>query len=191
MQANGLRRGLVITADPYSGILSEDDKHTALIFGDGATATLISDEPVLSIGPLALHSDTGNLEGLIKTSEQPLFMNGRLIFNFVMRSVLPCIDDCLKSGQLTRDDIDVFLFHQASKFVIDNLRKVLQLPAERAPFVIADYGNTVSSALPMLLESYLHDPAQRRLLPGRLRRRSEHGRLDPDPTALTHENRLR
>ena len=164
MEANGLRHGLVVTADPYSQIMSEQDKNTALVFGDGATATLLGPEPRLTIGPLAFHSDTENLEGLIKHPEQPLFMNGRLIFNFVMRSVLPCVDECLAASQLSRADIDVFLFHQASKFVLDNLRKALQLPAEKAPFVIGDYGNTVSSALPMLLENYLHDSACQRFL---------------------------
>ena len=164
MEANGLRRGLVVTADPYSQIISEQDKSTALVFGDGATATLLGDGARLTVGPLAFHSDTENLEGLIKHPEEPLFMNGRLIFNFVMRSVLPCVDECLITNRLTRADIDVYLFHQASKFVLDNLRKTLRLSDEKAPFIIGDYGNTVSSALPLLLENYLNDGASRRLL---------------------------
>ena len=92
---------------------------------------------------------------LIKERGKRLRMNGRGIFGFVMRNVPGNIDECLKLNFLTKKDIDLFIFHQASRYVVDNLALRLKIDGQKVPFNIQNIGNTVSSTIPILLKQYL------------------------------------
>ena len=72
-------------------------------------------------------------------------MNGREIFNFAGRTVPGDIQRALQINNLRTSDIDRFLLHQASKYMLDFLIKRTGLPKEKTPYVIENYGNTVSS----------------------------------------------
>ena len=63
----------------------------------------------------------------------------------------------MELNQLAEKEIDLFLFHQASKFVVEELGKKLKIPAEKIPFKVQEYGNTISSSLPLLLQNYLDE----------------------------------
>ena len=63
----------------------------------------------------------------------------------------------MELNQLAEKEIDLFLFHQASKFVVEELGKKLKIPAEKIPFKAQEYGNTISSSLPLLLQNYLDE----------------------------------
>ena len=82
-------------------------------------------------------------------------MDGRRVFNFSMRMVPQQILACIENNGLSKDTIDLFLLHQASKYIVDNLRNRLKIPEEKAPFFAADLGNTVSSTIPLMLERYI------------------------------------
>lgn len=155
MEANGLKCGLFFTADPYSGILDMADKNTALLFGDAAAVTLLTDKPRLHIGIGAFDTLGEKHESLIKRTGECLFMAGRDIFNFVMRHVPGNVERCLKANGLTKDEVDLFLFHQANKYVIGGLSKLMGLPPEKVPFDITEYGNTVSSSIPFILRDHI------------------------------------
>jgi 3-oxoacyl-[acyl-carrier-protein] synthase-3 len=155
MEANLLKNGLVFTSDPYSRIIDESDKNTALIFGDAATVTHLTEKPIIEIQKGTFFSDGDNYHYLIKRENEKLEMNGRGIFGFVMKNVPDSVNECLNLNRLEKSDIDLFIFHQASRYVIDNLVNRLQLDKNKVPFNIEDIGNTVSSAIPILLNDIL------------------------------------
>jgi len=164
MESCGLHKGLLFTADPYSEIIDPKDKNTALIFGDGASVTLMTEDPVLSIGKGAFATHGDMHDSLIKRENKSLSMNGRSIFNFSMLHVPPVVNDCLTANGIKRENVDLFLFHQASRYVVDNLCQRIGLDPQKTPFVVKNYGNTVSSSIPIALKNYLKDSAFRTVL---------------------------
>lgn len=93
-------------------------------------------------------------------------MKGRSVFNFTMKVVPEQIRACLLANGCAVDDVDYFLLHQGSKFIVDNMTANLELPAEKAPFLAAEYGNTVSSSIPMMLKVVLDERPERLLMSG-------------------------
>lgn len=152
METNGLRYGLLFTSDPYSTIIDPQDKDTDLIFGDGAAVTLLSDEPAYSIEKGAFFTDGSEYDFLIKRAGKPLYMNGRGIFNFALRRVPPVINECLAKNETTVEQVELFLLHQGSKYIVETLVSRMHIPAEKVPVMIYDYGNTVSSSIPIMLQ---------------------------------------
>ena len=155
MESSGLRKGLVFTGDPYSDIIDPNDKNTDLLFGDGAAVTLISNDSIFDIGEAVFETHGEMFDNLIKHKDQKLVMNGRGIFSFAMTYVPKVIDKCLKINKLDRNCIDVFLLHQASRYIFDNLCKRMNLEPKKVPFLIKDYGNTVSSSIPIILKEII------------------------------------
>jgi 3-oxoacyl-[acyl-carrier-protein] synthase-3 len=165
MQANGFRNALLFTADPYSKIVDPKDKNTVLLFGDGAAVTLLTDHPVFAAGPYVFGT-LGKDHAELICRNGSLYMNGRAIFNFAAKTVPGSVTECLAKAGLGKDDIDRFLFHQGSKFIVDTLTKRLELPPEKVPFVAGTYGNTVSSSIPMMVEAELAGDSRRLILCG-------------------------
>lgn len=154
MQANGFRKGVLLTADPYSKIIDADDKNTRLLFGDAATATLISDTPVWRSGVFVFGSHGKDHASIaVNPDTHKLAMNGRAVFTFSATVVPQNITAMLKANQLTVADIDCFALHQGSRYIVETLIKKLAIPPHKAPFVASDYGNTVSSSIPLLLST--------------------------------------
>ncbi|MDK2955049.1 MAG: 3-oxoacyl-[acyl-carrier-protein] synthase [Desulfovibrionales bacterium] len=167
MEANGLKRGLVFTADPYSDIIDINDKNTDLLFGDAATVTLMTDDPDYEIGKSVFETDGASAEALQCEHGGRLFMDGRRIFEFVLRHVPQSVDACLQRNDLAKDDITLFLLHQASLYLVKNAAKRLKVSVDKVPFVAAEYGNTVSSSVPLALEEhYDQKPGASLLLSG-------------------------
>lgn len=162
MEAQNLKVGLLFTADPYSKILDEKDRTTEMLFGDAATVTLL--EPVSPESgtwqPFGFRFSTRGNEGSALTNETGrLKMNGRSVFNFSATVVPDQIRGAMETEGLGIDDIDCFLFHQGSKYIVDTLTRRLDLPPEKVPSNLADQGNTISSSIPLLFENQLHDPS--------------------------------
>ena len=167
MQANGLRNGLLFTADPYSRIIEPGHWDTDLLFGDAATATWIGEEPVYTCRP-AMFATDGSLGHSIAVPERggTLIMLGSNVFKFSMTVVPDQINRYLQRESLSYDDIDVFLFHQGSRFIVENLAKKMGIDPAKVPFEAAQTGNTVSSSLPLLLQQRLAAPPPRVLMCG-------------------------
>jgi 3-oxoacyl-[acyl-carrier-protein] synthase-3 len=85
-------------------------------------------------------------------SEDNLYMNGREIFRFALQAVPQTVKQLLERAKLGKDDIDFIVLHQANRFMLDELAKRMQFPAEKVPYEFADVGNTVSSTIPIVLE---------------------------------------
>jgi 3-oxoacyl-[acyl-carrier-protein] synthase-3 len=164
LQANGIARGLFFTSDPYSAIIDPADQATALLFGDAATVSLLeADQPGWQLVD-TVFATQGSGGGAIHNREGRLAMNGREVFNFAMTAVPKQIRTLLERRGLGLDDVDLVVLHQGSRYIVEKLRERLRLPAEKAPVHLAGIGNTVSSAIPLALESALKAGAPRRIL---------------------------
>ena len=170
---------LLLTAETYSKFIHPDDKSNLTIFGDAAAAVLISFEGYATIGEFDLGTDGKGAEMLmVKTgglrhkttdaksttdeygnviSEDHLFMNGGEIFNFTFDMVPPLVANVLQKNTLTQDEIDLFIFHQANKYMLNHLRKIIKIPEDKFYYFMDKVGNTVSSTLPIALYEALHE----------------------------------
>lgn len=165
MEANGLKQGLVFTADPYSKILDPDDRNTVLLFGDGATVTLLqADADALWVPRRFLFATRGGEGAALHNNSGRLEMNGRAVFNFSATEVPPQVRALLGLCGLAPGDVDRYLFHQGSRYIVDTLARRLGLPADKVPCNLAAQGNTVSSSIPLLFEGVMTDPSVRRVL---------------------------
>ena len=165
MAANGMKKGLLFTCDPYSRILNNDDKNTCLLFGDAASVTLISDMPRYTLSNAKFSTKGIGADALQKNGDL-LEMNGRAVFNFALQDVPKQIKRTLKSAEMTEEDVDLFLLHQGSRFMLENTIKRAGIPAEKAPIKLSATGNTVSSSIPLLLESELDKAPETILMSG-------------------------
>ncbi|HBC87171.1 MAG TPA: 3-oxoacyl-ACP synthase [Lentisphaeria bacterium] len=160
MHANGLKKGLLFTADPYSKIIDKEDKNTSLLFGDGAAVTLISDKPLYTTGKFTFGTMGKDYDDLICRNKK-LHMNGRSVFNFTAKVLPDDIHKVLKINGTEISKIDKFVFHQGSKFIVDTLTKRIGLPPEKVVFNAKSFGNTVSSSIPIILEKEIHEKQNR------------------------------
>ncbi len=154
MASNGMRKGVLFTSDPYSKIIDPNDKNTALLFGDAATATLLSDRPKFIANHFAFGTRGKEFEALQRVGNH-LKMDGRAIFNFSATMVPKQINQILDSSNTKLEEIDIFLLHQGSKYIIDVLQQRLGVDQKKVPNNLATQGNTISSSIPLLLESYI------------------------------------
>lgn len=142
---------LLVTAETYTKYIAPEDKSTRTIFGDAAAATFITEEDVAKIGAFSFGTDGAGAEKLI-VREGRLFMDGPEIFNFTLDIVPKTMEDVLAKNNLSQDDIDLYVFHQANKFMLDTIRKVNGLPREKFYVNLEMTGNTVSSTIPIALK---------------------------------------
>ena len=142
---------LLVTAETYTKYIVPEDKSTRTIFGDGAAVVLIDEAVALKIGAFSFGTDGSGAEKLI-VRDNRLFMDGPEIFNFTLDIVPKTMDDVLSKNKLTRDDIDLYVFHQANKFMLDAIRKVNGIPRDKFYVNLEMTGNTVSSTIPIALK---------------------------------------
>jgi len=155
------KKVLLVTAETYTKYIAPEDKSTRSIFGDGAAATLIDEDVAAKIGAFSFGTDGSGAEKLI-VRDGKLFMDGPDIFNFTLDVVPKTMEDVLAKNNLTRDGIDLYVFHQANKFMLDTIRKVNVLPRDKFYVNLETTGNTVSSTIPIALKQLeeagkLHD----------------------------------
>ena len=165
---------LLITSETYSKFIHEQDRGNKTIFGDGATATLISTEGFAEILDFELGTDGNGAENLIVKnggSRYPerngediddgfgnvinsnnLYMDGPAIFKFTIDSIPNLIENTLKKHSLNKENINLNIFHQANLFILEHLRKKIGIPKENFYIHMSDYGNTVSSTIPIALK---------------------------------------
>jgi 3-oxoacyl-[acyl-carrier-protein] synthase-3 len=171
IETNQASNVLLITAETYSKHLSPQDVSVRAIFGDAATATLIVRQPnaaeevdQYSLGPFVFGTDGGGGDKLIlrqdsirerchPTDGSPhLKMNGPDIYAFTLQTVPTSVEKLLKEADIKQDDIDMFILHQANKYMLENLRLKMKIPSEKFYYALKNYGNTVSSTIPIALK---------------------------------------
>ena len=183
----GLAKGLIesgqaknvlfLTAETYSKYIHPKDGAVLPLFGDAATATLVTAEDTVKNGIYGVEYGTDgtgfqNLivpvggmrhpyqETEITTSTDRygntrtncnLFMNGGAIMDFALDVIPGTLDHILSQNSLKRQDIDYYVFHQANHFMLKSLQKICKL--EKLPYWndVTEYGNTVSNSIPIAL----------------------------------------
>ncbi len=165
---------LLIMSETYTKHIHPFDKSVRTIFGDAAAATLVGagdseilefdlgtdgsgkDKLIVPAGGAVLpkseetskeYEENGNIR-----SKDNLYMDGVEIFNFTIKVVPKTIKNNLTENDLTIEDIDLFVLHQANKFILDFLRKKLRIPEDKFYINMEDTGNTVSASIPIALK---------------------------------------
>jgi len=151
LREHGLKQALLFTSDPYSEIVDPNDRDTALLFGDGASVSWIADQPQWLCGSFNFYSDGSSREAIALKGEH-LTMDGAGVVNFAARQVPREIEKTLAKNQLRIDQIDAFLLHSGSRYIVETIAERAHLPLERCPLPPREIGNTVSTSLPLLLE---------------------------------------
>jgi len=155
LKNNNLSKALILTSDTYSKFSKK--LNVSSLFSDAATATLVSNNEKKDIYQFTSYSE--KYESLIqkKTNvssgiqSNSLLMTGTSVFNFSINEVSSDIEKFLRINKIKKSKIKYFLFHQASKIVLDNLKRKLNITSKQMYGNINKYGNTVSSTLPILL----------------------------------------
>ena len=181
IRSGAARRILLVTAETYSKYIHPTDRSLRTIFGDGAAATLIeaADEP--SLGGFVFGTDGRGADTLLvgegghrppadalkprkrKRWPSALTMDGPEIAKFALEVLPPVVQRVMETARWERDDVEIYLMHQATFFLLDQLRVRLNLTEAQMPLALNDYGNTVSCTLPLLM----HDlRTEGRLRPG-------------------------
>ena len=176
IMAGTASRALVLTGDTMSRTVHPQDKAVVPLLADGGSATLVGPVPAgrgflrFRLGTDgSSHRNLMTPAGGYRTPRSPqtaiertdadgnvrsddsLYMNGPAIFHFSISVVPPTIAKLLADLSLTMADIDLFLFHQANKFMLDYLVKKMAIPAERTFFFIEEIGNMSGSSVPIVL----------------------------------------
>lgn len=163
MPANHLKVGILVTADPYSRIIDPHDKATSLLFGDGATATLLTTDPVYELGVFTFGTKGADADKL-SCNNGVLFMNGRAVYNFSATQVPQDIRRVVAKNGIRLDEVDCFVLHQGSRYIVETIIERLSVDPELVPFLAAEYGNTISSSIPMMLADLIGDAAKRTIV---------------------------
>ena len=164
---------LLLTAETYNKYLHPKDKGNRTIFGDAATATLVSTHGFAEIKEFALGTDGKGSKNLIvksgaarmralqndvqfdkngkPISSDHLYMNGAQIFVFTQKNVPRVIEDVLAKNNLMKEEIDLFILHQANSYMLDFLRKKMHIDEDKFYMFMENVGNTVSNSIPICL----------------------------------------
>lgn len=172
IQSGRYKKVLLVGADKMSSIVDYKDRSTCIIFGDGAGAVLfepnyegygLQDEYLRSdsVGRDFLKIPAGG--SLLPTSLQTvndnqhnIMQDGKTVFKYAVTNMADASDIILKRNNLTNDDVNWLVPHQANKRIIDATAHRMNLEDEKVLMNIERYGNTTSATLPLVLYDFEH-----------------------------------
>jgi len=183
--ASGLAHNcLLVTGDTYSKYINKRDRSARVLFGDGATVSWISDKSfgkslklvdvlcatngagydkfIIPAGACRISrsaetaAEQMDSSGNWRTQEQ-IYMDGMGILEFVVGRIPVQIKNILAKNHMAIENVDFFVFHQASKLILDTLTKLLRVDSQKIFNNIASIGNTVSSSIPIALSQAKED----------------------------------
>ena len=178
INSNIAKNILLITSETYTKHIHPKDKGNKTIFGDAAAAVIIEKSEKEQIGEFVLGTDGSGYKNLIVPSgglrnrynpsaqeidddsgsirtDNNLYMNGPEIFNFTIKAVPKVVDETLIKNNITLDDLDYVIFHQANKYMNEYLRKKINIPKEKFYLNLLHTGNTVSATIPIAIKDAL------------------------------------
>ncbi|MEL6441185.1 MAG: beta-ketoacyl-ACP synthase III [Cyanobacteria bacterium J06621_8] len=165
---------LIIGADVLSRWVDWSDRTSCILFGDGAGAVVCqktNQNRLLSYGMYSNGSqndslnlnycgDARPLAGEIEAQQgsfNPITMNGREVYRFAVAKVPEAISKAMFQANLTADDIDWLLLHQANQRIMDAVATRLKIPAAKILSNIAEYGNTSAASIPLALDAAVRE----------------------------------
>ncbi len=184
--AGGCRRVLVCAGDVLTPFVHSQDRANRLVFGDGGSATIVETGdhdfvfdtytdgagwrnliipaggariPRTAETAKAEVGDDGNLR-----SQDNVYMSGMKILNFAINVVPDFLTNLLELSGWSRDELDLVVLHQANKFMVSNLRRMMELKKSVAPYDCSDVGNTGPASIPLLMSLRANELADGRSL---------------------------
>ena len=167
INSKSVKRVLLCTADLCYRMFENSDLSQRILFGDGASATLIDDSNAHKIAQIICGTDGSGYFSMYKkyggyaypshSSQNSLNMNGPEIFLFTIREIPNLVKQTLKANNLNLDDIDYFVFHQANLLILQAIAKSLKLDNSKVIYDIENVGNTSSSSIPIALKRALNN----------------------------------
>lgn len=170
IQAGTHKKVLVVGVDKMSAIIDYQDRNTCIIFGDGGGAVLLEpNEEGLGIQDAILRSDGSGREFLFQKSggslrpptietvtnrEHYVYQEGKTVFKFAVTNMADVSKRIMEQNNLSSNDVNWLLAHQANKRIIDYTAETMGLPSEKVLMNIQRYGNTTSGTIPLLFKDY-------------------------------------
>ncbi len=170
IRSGSCRRILLVTAETYSKYIDSADRSLRTIFGDGAAATLIEASDEQSLSGFRFGTDGSGADTLIVSEggsrppqdaiaprhrqrwKSQLYMDGPALINFTVAAIPELVDEILQLTQLSKEDVDLFVLHQATRKMLEQLQERLELGDDKLPISLENCGNTVSSTIPILID---------------------------------------
>lgn len=150
METGLIKNALIIGSEKLSGMVDWKDRGSSILFGDGAGAVLVT--ACEESGAAVMHSDGASGDALQCTTGGKLSMDGQKVFRFALTRVPEVVEELLDKLNMKKEEVDLFLLHQANIRIIEAVIKRLGLPAEKVPTNIERMGNTSSASLPILID---------------------------------------
>lgn len=161
-------RVLLITSEVLSTRLNMNDAGTAPIFGDAATATILTGSAAAKAAAkaasvlaevhrpvISAHGESGATLCVPQETDQPVTMDGPKVYQEAVKAMMATLSAGAEQAGLRPDSLDLYIPHQANQRIINAIRQRMKLPEERMYSNIHDNGNTSSSTIPLCLEELL------------------------------------
>lgn len=148
VEANTYKYVLVVGVEKLSKVIDWNDRNTAVLFGDGASAAVVG--PVSNgrgILSFELGADGTGGKNLYLTKQDTIAMNGREVFKFAVRQMGESAVNVIDKAGLTKEDVDFLVPHQANIRIMESARERLELPPEKMSKTIHKYGNTSAASI--------------------------------------------
>lgn len=157
MVTSGIKYALVIGAEVMSNIIDWNDRNTCVLFGDGAGAVLLentTNAPFIygRCGGIADVDDALKTGPIADFGKNYLSMKGTDVFKFAVSTIISEITTCLNETNLTANQVDYIVLHQANGRMGEYVAKKLNMPLEKFYSNIAKVGNTSAASIPLVLD---------------------------------------
>lgn len=173
IESGRCKKVLIIGADMNSSMIDYEDRKTCIIFGDGAGAVLFeANSEGLGVKDEILKSDGVGREFLqvpaggsiepatfetVKNKKHFVYQDGKTVFKWAVSNMADVCEDIIARNNLTNNDVNWLVAHQANKRIIDATAKRINLEKDKVMMNIEKYGNTTSATIPLLLNDYEKD----------------------------------
>lgn len=163
------KKVIVVGADKMSSIIDYEDRATCIIFGDGAGAVLLEPNEEYGFQNSFHRSDGSGVEHLYLTAggshkpasiesvqnrEHFVQQNGKVVFKAAVTGMSDAVSRILKTNDLTVEDVDWLVPHQANIRIIDTVGRMLKISPDKVMVNIKKYGNTTAGTLPLCIRDY-------------------------------------
>ena len=155
-------KALVVGAEVFSRILDFSDRTTCVLFGDGAGAVVLAASSTPGILATDLHADgkhvgilcvPGHVSGGKVTGDALLRMDGQAVFKLAVGVLESSARAALAKADMTHEDIDWLIPHQANLRIMQSTAKKLKLPLEKLIVTVDQHGNTSAASIPLALDA--------------------------------------
>lgn len=152
VRSGAARTVLVAGVDLMSRIVDFDDPKTAILFGDGAGAAVVTASPEPALGPFVFHSD-GSQPDLLMASRDggKVVMSGREVYKRAVQEMTASVSEVVATGGVALGDVDLVVAHQANGRIVEAVGERLGVPREKLFVDVGRYGNTSSASIPIAL----------------------------------------